>query len=201
MEKKSFLTFKKLLLFFGLLFLSISHAQNDVNEVALDHEKKIEIGAELQLYPAGVMPMITSNVFLNDKWALRFRIGGNFADRQDFSEYNDNEVASGFGATIGVVRYFPYGKGNFIIGASVDTWNMWTDWKDGLNTSNTTEGQTYNLVIQPWINGGYLFDLSEKWNAGGSLGFGREINVITRGENVGEGWMGIVILSVNYKIK
>lgn len=201
MEKISFLTFKKLTILFCLIFVSFSHAQNIVNEADSTSERGIELGTELQLYPAGIMPMVTSNVFLNEKWVLRFRVGGNFADRQDFSEYNDNEVASGFGATIGLVRYFPYGKGNFILGASIDTWNMWTDWKDDLNTNNPTQGETYNFVIQPWINGGYLFNLSKKWNAGGSLGFGKEINVITRGENVGEGWMGIVTLSANYKIR
>lgn len=200
MKKKSFLTISKVVILLGLFFSSFSQAQNNLENDKISSKNKVELGTELQLYPAGIMTMITSNVFLNDNWALRLRVGGNFADRKDFSEYNDNEVAKGFGGTIGIVRYFPSGKGNFIIGASVDTWNMWTDWKDGLNTMNPTEGQTYNLVIQPWVNGGYLFNLNEKWNAGASLGFGREFNVITRGENVGEGWMGLVTLSINYKI-
>jgi hypothetical protein len=160
----------------------------------------IEFGTELQLYPVGYMTMLTSNVFLNEKWALRFRIGGNFANRQDYSDFNDDEIAEGFGGSIGLVRYFPYGKGNFIAGASIDTWNMWTDWKDGLNTSSPTSGQTYNVVLQPWINGGYLFNISDKWNAGASIGFGREINIITRGEKVGEGWMGIATFSINYEL-
>ena len=203
MEKTSYAIFgmKKQLVLLCLFITCFTNAQSNTNAVEISETTKVELGAELQLYPAGIMSMLTSNVFLNEKWALRFRVGGNFADRQDFSDYNDDEVASGFGATIGVVRYFPYGKGNFILGASIDTWNMWTDWKDDLDTANPTQGETYNFVIQPWINEGYLFDYSEKWNAGGSLGFGREINVITRGENVGEGWMGIVTLSVNYKIK
>ncbi|WP_299780653.1 hypothetical protein [uncultured Formosa sp.] len=164
-------------------------------------KRKIEFGTELQLYPAGFMPMLTSNVFLNEKWALRFRVGGNFADRQDFSEYNDDETAQGVGGSLGVVRYVPYGMGHFIAGVSLDTWNMWTDWKDGLNTLNPTSGETYNVVLQPWVNGGYLFNLSRHWNAGASLGFGREINIITRGEKVGEGWIGILALSVNYIFK
>lgn len=190
------MNFTKLFLIGTLLF-----SLNFFAQVSPENTKsKVEIGTEIQVYPAGVMPMLTSTVFWNEKWAFRFRIGGNFADRQDFSEYNDNEVASGFGATLGVVRYFPYGKGNFIAGAFLDTWNMWTDWKDNINTSTPTQGQTYNLVIQPWINGGYLFNLSDKWNVGPKIGFGREINVITRGDNVGEGWMGLVTLAVNYKL-
>jgi len=182
------------------LFLIASFPGNAGAQSKEPLKHKVELGTELQLYPVGYMPMLTSNVFLNEKWALRFRIGGNFADRQDFSGFNDHETAEGFGGSAGVVRYIPYGNGHVIIGASIDTWNMWTDWKDGLNTSAPTSGQTYNLVLQPWINGGYLFDVSNKWNAGASVGLGREINVITRGEKVGEGWMGILTLSVNYKL-
>ena len=185
--------------FLIVLFLVASFLANAQEKEPIKH--KIEFGTELQLYPVGYMPMLTSNVFLNEKWALRFRIGGNFADRQDFSDFNDDENAKGFGGSIGLVRYFPYGKGNFIAGVSIDVWNMWTDWKDGLNTASPTSGQTYNLVLQPWINGGYLFDVSNKWNAGASVGFGRESNVITRGERVGEDWMGILTFSVNYKLK
>jgi len=37
---------------------------------------------------------------------------------------------------------------------------------------------------------------NDKWNTGISAGFGRAINVLTRGKKVGEGWMGIVTFSV-----
>jgi hypothetical protein len=164
--------------------------------------KKIEIGTELQLYPVGFMPMITSNIFIKEDWALRFRIGGNFANRQDFSGYNDDEVAKGFGGSVGVVKYFPsWWKGKIFVGVTLDTWNMWTEWQDGTKTPNPTSGTTYNLVLQPWANVGYQYNISSKWNAGISAGFGREINVITRGEKVGEGWMGIATFSVNYVVK
>ena len=66
------------------------------------------------------------------------------------------------------------------------------------NLSKPTTGTTYNLVIQPWVNAGYLYNLSNKWNMGISFGFGREINIITSGENVGEGWIGIATFSLNY---
>lgn len=186
------------LLFIGLSFISMkSFAQSEESKT----RKKIEIGTELQLYPVGFMPMITSNYFLNDMWALRFRIGGNFADRQDFSGYNDDEVAKGFGGSVGVVKYFSsWGKGQPFVGVTLDTWNMWTEWQDGLQTSNPTSGTTYNVVLQPWANAGYQYPISNKWNVAASIGFGREINVITRGEKVGEGWMGIATFSVNYAL-
>jgi len=185
----------KNLFFVALLFSSIQLFSQDEEN---NHKRKMELGTELQLYPAGYMTMITSNIFIREDWTLRFRLGGNFANREDFSGFNDNEVAKGFGGSFGLVKYVPYWKGNFIFGASFDTWNMWTKWKDGINTTNPTSGTTYNLVIQPWVNAGYLYNLSNKLNTGISLGFGREINVITRGEKVGEGWMGIATLSLNY---
>lgn len=185
----------KNLFFFALLFSSIQLFSQDEEN---NHKRKMELGTELQLYPVGYMTMITSNIFIREDWALRFRLGGNFANREDFSGFNDNEVAKGFGGSFGLVKYVPYWKGNFIFGASFDTWNMWTKWKDGINTTNPTSGTTYNLVIQPWVNAGYLYNLSNTLNTGISLGFGREINVITRGEKVGEGWMGIATFSLNY---
>lgn len=118
---------------------------------------------------------------------MRFRVGGNFVNREDFIGYNDDEIAKGFGGSFGLLLYFPFGKDNFIAGATIDIWNMWTDWKDSINSPHPTAGKTYNLVLQPWVNGGYLFNLSDRWNTGVSLGFEREINVITRAEKVGEG--------------
>jgi hypothetical protein len=171
-------------------------AQSDESKI----NRKTEIGTELQLYPVGYMTMITSNIFINDDWALRFRIGGNFANRRNLSGFNDDEVAKGFGGSFGLIKYVSYWNGDFIFGASIDTWNMWTKWKDGIKTSNPISGTTYNLVLQPWVNAGYLYNFSNKWNAGLSIGFGREINIITHGENVGEGWMGIATISLNYSI-
>ncbi|MFK5959718.1 MAG: hypothetical protein QM495_12730 [Lutibacter sp.] len=190
--------FKKIIILFYLLLLSLpSFAQNE-KDIAVGN---IEFGTELQLYPVGYMPTITSNIFIKNNIALRFRIGGNFANRQDFSGLNDEEIVKGFGGSIGLVKYFPYRKGNFIAGFTVDGWNMWTDWKDELNTSTPKSGTTYNLVIQPWINAGYLYKLSEKWSTGLTLGIGREINAITSGKQVGEGWIGSLTLTTNFLIK
>ncbi len=61
---------------------------------------KIEFGTELELYPVGYMPTITSNVFLKDDLALRFRLGGNFANRKDFSGINDDEVERKFSLSL-----------------------------------------------------------------------------------------------------
>lgn len=188
------MTLNKILIIGITLLSTLSYCQSDGNK----SNHKIEVGAELQLYPVGYMPMITSNIYINADWALRFRIGGNFANRKDFSGFNDDEVAKGFGGSVGLVRYFSSRwNGKTYIGATLDSWNMWTKWKDGVQTLNPTSGTTYNLVIQPWLNAGYQYPITEKWNIVASLGFGREINVITSGEKVGEGWMGIATISTN----
>ncbi len=173
----------------------------NAQEKDTSNRKEVQIGAELQFYPAGFMPTITTNIFIKEHLAIRLRLGGNFADRSDFSSYNDKEKARGFGGTFGVQRYFPYWKGSFVVGIYVDGWNMWTEWKDNVGTSNPQSGTTYNFVVQPWINAGYLFQVSKQWNAGLTFGVGREFNVITHGEDVGEGWMGILTLSANYSFK
>ena len=173
----------------------------NAQEEKVSDKKEIQIGAELQFYPAGYIPTITANFFVKEHLAIRLRVGGNFADRSGFSTYNDEEIAKGFGGTIGVQRYIPYWKGNFVFGIYIDGWIMRTDWKDNVDSPNPQSGTTHNLVIQPWINAGYLFDVSKQWNAGVTFGVGREFNVITRGNPVGEGWMGILTLSANYSFK
>ena len=162
---------------------------------------KVEIGPELQFYPAGYIIAISSNIFIKESLAIRLKVGGNFADREGFSDYNDEEKAKGFGGGIGLVKYFPYKKGNFIAGIEVDVWNMWTDWKDEVDSSNPQSGTTYNLVVQPWLNAGYLYNVSENLNVGLTLGVGREINVITNGEAVGEGWIGLLSFVANFSLK
>lgn len=185
-----------ILCYFTLLSLS-AFAQEESDS----SPKKIEFGTEIQLYPVGYITTITSNIFIKENLAIRLRAGGNFADREDFSGRNDDEKAEGFGGSVGLVKYFPYRRGNFIAGVNLDGWNMWTDWKDGVNTANPTEGTTYNLVVQPWVNGGYLYDVSKKLNMGLTAGFGREINVITSGEKVGEGWIGSLSLIANFSFR
>lgn len=190
------LSIKVLLFCISILTTSLNAQKENTYD-----DKEVQIGAELQFYPAGYMPTITANIFVKEHLAIRFRFGGNFADRSDFSIYNDEEKAKGIGGTIGVQRYFPYWKGEFVVGIYIDGWNMWTEWKDDVDGINPESGTTYNLVIQPWINAGYLFQVSKQWNAGLTLGVGREFNVITHGESVGEGWMGILTLSANYSFK
>lgn len=184
---------KKIFLFLIILSCFKLSAQ----EVGIIKHKK-EIGIEVEKYPVGIISAITYNYFFKETWALRFRLGGNFADRKDVSGLNDNEIANGFGGSFGVNKYVSCWKGNFIFGANLDVWNTWTKWID--YSEVVQEGKTYTLVIQPWINAGYLYNFSDKLNGGLNIGFGKEINAITRGERVGQGLMGSVSILLNYRL-
>ena len=182
---------KNNLLFILLLMISfISFSQS--------HERtkmKVEIGFEIEKYPVGFIPTLTSNVFLKKNLALRFRVGGNFADRGNKSGFNNSEIAKGFGASVGIVKYFLVKRAHIIAGFATDFWFMKTDWID-----NSVKGTTTNLVIQPWISTGYLYDFSNIFNAGIVLGFGREINTFNKGEQVGQGFMGSISVQANCKL-
>jgi hypothetical protein len=186
---------------FFVLWLAVSVRAQSVDTLKCS-KGRIDFGLEVQGYPAGIIPTVTSNIFLVDQLALRIRAGGNFANRRNWSPYNDNETAKGFGGSVGLVTYYPYRIGHFTAGVTFDFWNMWTNWKDNLNTSAPTQGETYTLVFQPWADIGYLFNKrNSRINYGLTFGFGKEINVVTRGERVGEGWMNSLTLTFNYTLR
>ena len=62
-----------------------------------------------------------------------------------------------------------------------------------------TSGTTYTLVVQPWLEAGYFFNLKNSSSQIGiTSGFGREINAISDGKDVAQGWIASV--SVQYLI-
>lgn len=166
------------------------------------NQGRIDLGIEIQGYPAGIIPVITTNLFFANQLAFRIRAGGNFANRHNWSPYNDFETAQGYGGSLGLVTYHPYKIGHFTAGVTIDLWHMTTQWKDHLDTPNPTQGVSQTLVFQPWADIGYLFNIrNTRLNIGGTLGFGKEINIVTKGDSVGEGWMNSLTLTVNYTMK
>ncbi len=85
------------------------------------------------------------------------------------------------------------------MGSNLDVWNMWIDWKNNIGQPNQTQGRTYTLVLQPWLEAGYFIPVNKSpIEIGITTGFGREINVITNGKPVGQGWIGSVSLVVQF---
>ena len=181
-----------LILIFNLIFISKAFAQTDST-------KKTVVGLSTQIYPAGLIATIHTELFYNKNTSLFFRAGGNFADRKDFSPFNDNEKGNGFGGSAGYRKYINLKKGNILLGSNLDVWNMWIDWKNNIGQPNQTQGRTYTLVLQPWLEAGYFISVNKSpIEIGITTGFGREINVITNGKPVGQGWIGSVSLVVQF---
>lgn len=160
------------------------------------------VGLSLQIYPAGLISCVTFENYVSQKGSLLFRLGINYADRKDYSPYNDNEKGKGFGGSMGYRKHVPLKLGKIVFGLHCDIWNMWINWKNDIGEPNYTKGQTYTLVLQPWIEGGYFIRLkSIPLQFGITTGFGREINVVTNGKDVGQGWMNSLLLHFNYMLK
>lgn len=177
------------------LCMSFSNAQGDDKNTTVP---RTTLGVSVQVYPAGIIPTLNLEDYISDRDSFVYRLGGNFTDRQDFSDVNDLEEGEGFGGSFGYRRHFPLKKGKIIAGFNVDLWNLWIDWEDNLDTPTPTSGTTYIFVIQPWLEAGYFFNIGTSSQLGFTAGFGREINTITNGDEVAQDFIGS--LSVQYHI-
>lgn len=178
---------KNILPLIALLILPFfGSAQNDTKGIK-------EIGFELQAYPAGIMPGIRGDFYLSRYAEANFRLGLNITDRQDWGEH-DYEEGDGFGFSLGY-RYKIKGtrKGPFI-GARVDMWWMTIDWKDFGGPDNIQllkQGSTDITILQPTMEIGWKFELSDTWMLAPTVSFGQEINIVTNGEEVGQGGISL----------
>jgi len=184
-------------LIFCLAGFMLSHAQ-DANKTSA----RTDLGVSIQVYPAGIIPTINVEHYLNEKSSLLFRLGGNFVDRQDFSDVNLTEEGEGFGGSIGFRKHYPSGKGKFIAGFNVDVWSLNIDWTDNIGPRGSTmSGSTYTLVVQPWLEGGYFLPIKNtKSQIGLTAGFGREINAITSGDEVEQGFIASISLQYQFSL-
>ena len=184
--KKIFFVFI-LLLIMGPLSAQEASSQKD--------SKPVRLGVSAQFYPAGFIPTATLEPFLNEDWSLFFRLGANITDRQDFSDFNDTEEGSGFGGSIGLRKHFELNKGKIVAGFITDLWALEIDWTDA--DAIPTSGTTDILVLQPYLEAGYFFPFKNSSSQlGATVGFGREINVRTEGEEVEADF--ILSLSLQY---
>jgi hypothetical protein len=159
--------------------------------------RALEAGADLRVYPAGVISgaMVTSR--LADDEVLVFSAGFNDTDREDFGEHDD-ETGGGPGVGIGYRRYWGGGLTGWMLGGRVDVWDLDVDWIDQPGMPGETRGNTDVLVIQPTLEGGYAWRLGADLRAEVFVAAGVEVNVDTDGEDVGEGGIGILGFSLLY---
>lgn len=158
-------------------------------------------GIELQAYPAGIIAALSHEHIISENSSLMFRLGANLTDRQDFSDENDEEKGGGFGASVGYRKQIPLNRNALVFGLHTDLWNLWIDWDNPRTTTRPLSGNTYILVFQPWLEGGYIFNIKPlRSKLGISAGFGREINIVTNGREVAEDWIGSLILRYQFSL-
>jgi hypothetical protein len=150
-------------------------------------QKSIDFGFEQNVYPAGIISGLVVESRLGDHGAINFRIAANIARRKGFSGLNDDERGWGPGASIGYRYYLKQGQSGFFAGLRSDIWFMRIDWID--KSEKVPNGVTNITVIQPTLELGYMFALKGGWNLSAALTNGLEINVVTKGQEVGQGFI------------
>jgi hypothetical protein len=162
---------------------------------------KFQVGAEVQWYPAGWLIGPVANYFISPKHILNFRAAINIADRHNWSGLNDDERGTGYGGSVGYRYLFTPAKNSFLIGARVDLFNTKIKWKNNIGTAQQTSGTTTTLVLQPSVELGYRIKLkNQKWNILFAGGIGEEINVRTKGRDVGQGGMWLLSVSILHSL-
>jgi len=163
-------------------------------------QNKIQIGIEHDVYPAGKIPGLIVGTTGMYKYTWNYRVAVNLARRKDYSGLNDDERGWGPGVSIGL-RYYPnMRKTGWFGGLRSDLWYMSINWID--HSEPIDRGVTKIWVVQPTFELGYVFELNENWNLGLAFTNGVEVNVITKGEEVGQGWitLGAVRLTRKFNL-
>ena len=154
-------------------------------------------GSNSKFTPAGYINTAQFIKNAGEKSAWTFEVGHNAANRQDFGVH-DNEEGGGFGFGVGYRRYLNEGLKGFYAEANLETWLLDIDWLDRNPIEN---GKTEITVLQPTFGVGYQFrSKSENWAATAGATFGREWNVKTEGEEVGQGGISLLVFSISRRL-
>jgi len=185
----------------SILLLSFGYFLHAYSQSTTHQHQPAFIGLSAQFYPAGIIATIDFDKYCSEKSSLFFRGGVNLIERKDFSEVNDHEDGFGVGTSIGYRKHFPLKKGHILAAFNTDIWNEWINWENDLGMPDESTGKTYTLVLQPWLETGYFTNVNKSsLQYGLTIGFGREINVITNGREVAQGWIASILLHCQYKL-
>jgi len=160
--------------------------------------QKLNTGLELQAYPAGVIPGLTLDYRITENQFLHMRVGYNYTDRGSWGEH-DQEDGGGLGFSLGYKFREVFGT-KFTAELRSDLWFMNIDWEDERVICGTfppcnevlAEGDTDITVLQPTVGIGYPVRLSGRLVLTPTVSFGRELNITTDGEDVGEDFIGLI---------
>ena len=154
-------------------------------------------GLAVQGYPAGVILNGHMSYYFRDNQVGTLYIGYNLTNRRDWGEHDDER---GGGAGAGLAwRLFFNGNGKesgWFTGVRTDIWFLTIDWEEDTGQ----EGETEVSVLQPTAQIGYSFSPTDSrlvFDVSASLG--AEFNILTRGEDVGQGAIFLLGISGGYR--
>ena len=186
LENKSNLMIKNLVLSFSLLFIScVAFTQSE--DSAITRNDFLDIGIEFQAYPTGLIPGLRIEKGFAGKHAVHFRFGYQWIRHRDLGVHDD-ERGNGYGFTLGYRKYFQDNFKGWSISSRCDLWANDLDWTDESPLGDITiTGNTKVKVIQPTLDLGYTFIFGKHTVLTPTVAFGYEVNVQTKGKDVGEG--------------
>jgi len=167
-------------------FCSLAQADEEIKE------RDIEYGVEIQVYPAGIIPGLRIEKFLNATSSINLRLGYQIMDHRDLG-VQDNEEGTGYGGSIAYRRFFKPDHKGLSLAIRTDLWFNKLDWQ-----SDNRSGTTNLKVIQPTLMGEYAFRPNSNLSITPSLSFGWEWNASTDGEPTGEGAILLIGCSVGF---
>ncbi|MFT7668097.1 MAG: hypothetical protein ACI8X5_000784 [Planctomycetota bacterium] len=89
----------------------------------------------------------------------------------------------------------------WFVGGRADLYSLEIDWVQNPGTGSEQRGNTDILILQPTVLGGYRWKLGDSaWNFEISAAAGAEINVISSGEDVGQGAIGLIGVGLTYSL-
>jgi hypothetical protein len=182
--------------YFAIIIVLLGTSINAFSQETKAGTSKIStLGLEIQAYPAGLISQVRIGFRASPKSEILGSLGYNLARRQDFGEH-DNEEGGGFGYAFAYKQYFKEGLKAWFIEAQTSFWHMDIDWTDN---SPANSGTTAITVFQPTIGFGYDFQLKgDRLKLGLKAAFGYEININTKGEDVGEGGISLFGATFSY---
>jgi hypothetical protein len=151
-------------------------------------------GLEIQAYPTGIIPGLIWYGTLNQNNFIHARIGYNYV-RHGSAGLHEDERGDGFGGSLGYDRQLRFGKMNWLLGVRCDLWQNKLKWKNNIGGPAETSGVSKVTVVQPTLRISYPLNVGSSFIIP-ALAFGSEINVKTKGDNVGEGF--ILLLGLSY---
>lgn len=157
-------------------------------------------GVQIEVYPAGQMFMASVTASRSAVIDWNAIAGYNRARRQDFG-LKEDERGGGWGGGTEALFFVSRKRRTWFVGPRFEFWILDIAWKDPQSPCGNPpcitpdvrqRGTTRITVLQPTLQLGIRLPLGDRSDVYLSVALGREINVRTRGEEVGQGLIALV---------